>query len=337
LAASGAPAALRAQALLWQGKLASRAGDQATARARWQAAVDVGPSWYGGLRARGLLDSGADLLASPRPLDLTRVEPTRDDLDEFDAWLAARGASLDALVGEQTAEPALARADELLALGLATEAAWELDDLAVKYAGDAARLAALSLALHGRSLDNAAIKMAQQALDAARVSPPEAPVVLKKLLYPLPYHEFFGQQAPKRGVDPLLFASLVRQESHFEPKARSAADARGLTQVMPATGRAIAGALNRSDFRVEDLFRPSVSLEFGAFYFGDRLKRFGGAVFPALAAYNAGDGAVLKWIGDYGLDDVDAFAEQIPYAETNHYLKVIFENYGIYQSLYGAR
>jgi soluble lytic murein transglycosylase len=78
-----------------------------------------------------------------------------------------------------------------------------------------------------------------------------------------------------------------------------------------------------------------VSLEFGAFYFSQRLQRFGGALFPALAAYNAGDGAVDRWLRDYGSADMDIFAERIPYDETNHYLKVVFENYGMYRELYG--
>ena len=227
--------------------------------------------------------------------------------------------------------------DELLALGLTAEAGWELDELAGRYAGDPARLAGLALAEHQRGLEALALVQAQVAVDAAGVAPQEAPAALQKLLYPIPYADVLVAQSGKHGVDPLLFAALVRQESHFDPRAKSLANALGLTQVVPPTAREIAGALGRTNFQVEDLYKPSVSLEFGAFYFGQRLKRFGGALFPSLAAYNAGDGSADRWIRDFGLDDADLFAERIPYSETNHYLKVIFENYGLYRVLYGAR
>jgi soluble lytic murein transglycosylase len=337
LGATDAEPDLRALGLLWQGKMESRAGDPATARSHWQQAADLAPTRYGGLRARGLLDSGDDPLTRPARLDSARLELSGDELAELNAWTSARGASLDTLAAEQSADPALARADELLALDLNISAGWEFDDLAGRYAGDPARLAGLALALHRRGQDGPALKQAQSALDAAHIVSRQAPIALQKLLYPLPYPEVFLSQSEKQGVDPLLFASLVRQESMFDSAARSPAGAMGLTQVVAPTAREIAGALGRPGFRQDDLFRPSVSLEFGAFYFGQRLKRFGGALFPALAAYNAGDGSADRWISDYGLDDIDFFAERIPYNETNHYVKVVFENYGLYRALYAQR
>jgi soluble lytic murein transglycosylase len=337
LGSSSATSELRTLGLLWQGKMASQAGDVAAARAQWQQAVDIGPTWYGGMRARGLLEGQTDVQASGRALDPARVEVNPSELAELDAWTGARGIPLATLVAEQAADPAFARVDELLALGLQAEASWEIDDLSAQYAGDGARLAGLALALHQRGLDAAALRQAQQAVDTAKVSSRDAPAALQKVLYPLPYQELFQSNGARFGVDPLFFASMVRQESMFQPTARSVADARGLTQVVPGTAQGIATALGRSDFKIEDLYRPSVSLEFGAFYLGQRLQRFGGALFPSLAGYNAGDGAADRWIRDFGLRDVDVFVERIPYAETNRYVKVIFENYGVYQALYGAR
>jgi soluble lytic murein transglycosylase len=337
LGASNATSELRALGSLWRGKMAIRAGNQAVARAHWQNAVDVGPTWYGGVRALDFLDGNVDVTASSLEIDRARLKLNPEQLDELNTWAATLGADLDGLAAELAGEPALARADELLALGLETEAGWEVDDLAVQRAGDPARLAGLALALHERGLDAEALRQAQSALDAARLVSRDAPVALQKLLYPLPYPDLFVGQAARHGVDPLLLAALVRQESLFDPRARSVANAMGLTQVIPSTGYEIARALGRPDFQPDDLFKPSVSLEFGAYYFGDRLKRYGGAVFPALAAYNAGDGAADRWIRDYQLDDVDLWAERIPFSETNDYVKIVFENYGLYRALYGAR
>src|SRR5205823_4772052 len=123
---------LRALGLLWQGKLESSAGDLGSARSHWQQAVDLGPTWYGGLRARGLLDPGGDVLTSPAKLDPARLEISPAEQSELDAWTSARGANLSALAAEQAADPSLARTDELLALGLKAEAGWEIDDQAVR-------------------------------------------------------------------------------------------------------------------------------------------------------------------------------------------------------------
>jgi soluble lytic murein transglycosylase len=334
LGPSGASTQLRALALLWLGKLESQLGDAQAAAAHWRHAADLAPGWYGGMRSRGLLEGS--LNGPGASLDPARVEIGAEDLAELDSWTSARGAELNVLAAELAADTGLARADELLAIGLGAEAGWEFDELSARRAGDPARLAVLSLALQERGLANAALRQAQAALEAARVGSREAPIALQKLLYPLPYVEVFQAQGGRWGVDPLLLGALVRQESVFDPRARSSANAVGLTQVIPSTAREIAAALGRRDFNLEELHNPSTSLEFGAFYLGQRLRRHGGALFPALAAYNAGDGPVDRWVRDYGLEDIDLFAERIPYAETNHYVRIVFENYGLYRTLYGG-
>jgi soluble lytic murein transglycosylase len=334
---SDAPPEWRALGLLWRGKQRASAGQADLARADWQAAVDLAPTQYGGLRARGLLDGNTGLRVDSVALDPARIMPNPAELAELDAWMKAQGAGLDVVQAELSANPALARLDELLAIGGKLQASWEADDLADHLSGDPARLAGIAIALQRRGMANLALKQAQAALEAAKQTSRQAPTALQKALYPLPYADLLAADGDKYGVNPLTFAALVRQESLFEPTARSSAGALGLTQVMPATGEGIARALGRSGFQTDDLYRPSVSLEFGAFYFGQRLKRFGGALFPSLAAYNAGDGAVDRWLAAYGATDMDLFAERVPYGETAQYLKIIYENYGLYRSLYGAQ
>lgn len=337
LEASDAPAELKALGRLWRGKLEVAAGRADPARAAWQGAVDLGPTWYGGIRARGLLDGNVGARVEVVGLDPSRLEPSPAELAELSAWMADRGAALDPVMAELAADPAMARLDDLLALGMGGEAAWEIDELAARFAADPARLAGLALALHQRGLANPSLTKAQAALDAAQIGSREAPTALQKLLYPLPFAEQLAARAERYGLSPLVLAALVRQESLFDPRARSSADARGLTQVVPSTGRGIAAALNRPDFQVDDLYRPTVALEFGAYYLAQRLQHFGGALFPALAAYNAGEGTVDRWVRDYGTADMDLFADRIPFPETNRYVKVIVENYGLYRALYGVK
>jgi soluble lytic murein transglycosylase len=330
------PAEPRTMSLLWQGKLAAKAGDQAAAAAVWQQAVDQAPGWYGSLRAADLLAGRANPVSSGPPLDPARADPSPADLAELEAWTADRGARLSELVPELAQERGLGLADELLAVGLRTEAGWELAELNARWSGDASHLAALALALHERGLDTLALRQAQIALDAARIGARQAPTALLKMLYPLPYAELFAGVAGRRGVDPLLLAALVWQESKYDPNARSVAGALGLTQVLPSTGQGIAAALKRPAIQDADLFKPALSLEFGAYYLGERLRRYGGALLPSLAAYNAGGGAVDGWLRDVSGEDEDLFAERIPYPETAHYVKIVYETAGFYRRLYGA-
>jgi len=125
----------------------------------------------------------------------------------------------------------------------------------------------------------------------------------------------------------------MRQESSFDPRAQSGAQAMGLTQIVPATARNIAGRVGDDNFALRDLFKPSVSVQFGAFFLGELLGQFRGQVFPALAAYDAGGGNVSSWIRRYG-DDPDLLVEQIPFAETQMYLRIVYDNYWHYRRLY---
>jgi soluble lytic murein transglycosylase len=336
LGESGASDALRSLGLLWQGKAEALGGDAASARARWQQAVDLAPSAYGGARARGMLEGNGNARVGAAGLDVSRLELTPNDLAELGAWTRGQGIALEAVQRDLARDPAMLRADELLALGLENEASWEFDDLAVRANAEPPRLAALALAIRQRGQHGLALRYAQRTADAAKLGPAQAPLALRKILYPLPYAEQFQAQSQQRGIDPLLFAALVRQESHFDPAARSSANAVGLAQVVPSTAEGIARALGRSNFNASELVRPAVSIEFGAYYLADRLRRYGGAAFPALAAYNAGASPVDRWLQQPGSDDADLFAERIPYAETNKYVKVVYENYAMYRSLYGA-
>jgi soluble lytic murein transglycosylase len=161
------------------------------------------------------------------------------------------------------------------------------------------------------------------------------PRSLQKQVYPAGWGDLVAEQANRYRVDPLLMLSMIRQESSFDPRAQSGAQAMGLTQVVPSTARMIAARLGRDDFSNNDLYKPAVSLEFGSWFMSQLLGDYKGRVVPALAAYNAGGTNVAHWLDRFG-SDPDVFVEQIPLAETQTYVRIVYDNYVHYQALYSG-
>ena len=133
---------------------------------------------------------------------------------------------------------------------------------------------------------------------------------------------------------PYLVASLIRQESEFNPSARSSAGALGLMQVMPATGRTLFRRLGIPSFSSRKLTVPDTSLRLGTFYLKEALARLDGNLPKALAAYNAGESRIPKWMALGPFADDEEFTESIPFSETRGYVKAILRNRAIYALLY---
>lgn len=321
-----------ARAAFWLGKARAAAKDRTGAIEAWEKARALDPDGFYGLRASELLVSAGPPMASPATLDPRSLAASVQEEQELDRWFATIGSTRQASRARLLSDPGYQRLAALLELEMHTEAGWELDALITQYGQEPASLASLALLLSEQeevALSYRAVRQLRSHLNAT-----ELPRALERLLYPLPFPEVLLPLAAEREVDPLLLAALIRQESAFEPRARSPADARGLTQVLPSTGKGIATALRRTGWSPDDLDRPVVSIEFGAYYLAQRLARYGNALFPALAAYNAGEGAVTAWIREIGLADPDLFVERIPYPETRHYVQQVSANYLKYQRLY---
>jgi soluble lytic murein transglycosylase len=152
------------------------------------------------------------------------------------------------------------------------------------------------------------------------------------MIYPAPFGDLVTADAQKNGVDPLLLDGLLWQESQFDPAALSSVGAIGLGQVMPGTGTQIANELKRTGFNTNDLLKPYVSLDFGAYYLSRQYKYFDGDFMIALAAYNAGPGNAAKWKNA----DVDTAVENISFFETATYVRKIYQHYWYYRHLYGG-
>jgi soluble lytic murein transglycosylase len=225
------------------------------------------------------------------------------------------------------------RAETLLDLGLKAEASWEVDGLVQQYAKtrDIARMSAVADWTTAHDQPQLTLRIGKQMRDLVGLG--GMPRALQKQVYPAGWGDLVDEQAVADGVDPLLMLALIRQESSFDPRAQSGAQAMGLTQVVPSTARNIAGRLGRDDFALSDLYKPSVSIEFGTWFLQQLLVQYKGQVFPTLAAYDAGGGNVARWLQRFG-DDPDLLVEQIPFDETQTYLRIVYDNYWHYRALY---
>lgn len=133
-----------------------------------------------------------------------------------------------------------------------------------------------------------------------------------------------------------LLLSIARQESNFEPNARSSAGARGLMQLMPATARAVSRAIKTRFSRTRLTTDPAYNIRLGRAYLGALIEQYGGSYVLAIASYNAGPGNVNRWmrtLGDPRLDDIDVidWIELIPYSETRNYVQRVLENLQVYR------
>ena len=155
-----------------------------------------------------------------------------------------------------------------------------------------------------------------------------------QILFPLRYDRELRLAAQEEGVDPALVAALILQESSFDAGALSRAGARGLMQVMPATGRTIARAKGLR-FRRAALVDPETSLDFGTHYLRQMSERFSGAAEKVLAAYNAGPHRVDAWTARRGELTPEEFTESIPFSETRTYVMIVLANREQYRRLYG--
>ena len=165
----------------------------------------------------------------------------------------------------------------------------------------------------------------------------EVPAAYWQLVFPRPYWQQLAVDAQTQGLDPYLVTSLIRQESEFNPGAVSRANAYGLMQLLPSTGKQLAKKDGERHFNANELFDPSENLRLGTTYLKENIDRYGGQVEYALAAYNAGDAPVRQWIASGDYKDIPEFVESIPYSETRDYVQSILRNREVYRAVYAGR
>jgi soluble lytic murein transglycosylase len=181
------------------------------------------------------------------------------------------------------------------------------------------------------------IRLIQRVVYHAREKHSEVPLAVWKISYPLNYWPLIQRQAAARKLDPYLIAALIRQESVFDPESLSVANAIGLMQVIPATGRMIARKLKLTEFTPDMLYEPETNLAIGTYYLAQLLKKLDGNLVLALAAYNAGEKAAGGWWRKHPSGDLAQFIENIPYPETRNYIKQVWSNYNNYRLIYSGQ
>ncbi|HEY1262256.1 MAG TPA: transglycosylase SLT domain-containing protein [Terriglobales bacterium] len=309
-------------AIYWRARLAEEDSDAAMAWAFYQKISSRFRNFYYGGLARERLRKLQAPEDPPAYAVLDRVPPLRgetkiqpeqppaDDLRVQKAQLLENGALVDFAV------------NELRAAADATKGNWLAAETARLYQ-DAGRY---DMAV--RSLKRAVPNYF--ALDL-----PVLPRTYWEGLFPRPYWSDLKKYSSKNSLDPYLVASLIRQESEFNPNAVSRANAVGLMQLLPKVGKQVARQEKLRPFSPGQLFTPDVNLRLGTRYFRSMVDKFGTFEY-ALAAYNAGSDRVETWMGYGKYRDPQEFVESIPFTETREYVQAILRNESVYRQLYGT-
>jgi soluble lytic murein transglycosylase len=222
----------------------------------------------------------------------------------------------------------LGRLDTLILAGLDSEARSEVRYILANAPDDVDALLAWSNGLAERGFGPAAVRLGWQAFARA---PGDGRAL--RAIWPWPNRLAVEAEAAEFGLDPLLFAGLVRQESVFDPEALSPAGARGLAQLLPSTAALTARGLDVT-FYPDWITLPDLNLHLGAAHFAELLRQFDGRVDAAIASYNAGGRPVQRWLRTPGSSDPDQFLESITYPETRGYVRSVLRNRALYAALY---
>lgn len=155
-----------------------------------------------------------------------------------------------------------------------------------------------------------------------------------KLVYPLHYTEYIIKYSSEYEIDPHLVAAIINVESNYDVNAKSQKEARGLMQISPTTAKWASNKLNMEDFSLESLYNPKTNIQIGCWYINVLNEEFNGNLKLILAAYNGGSGNVNKWLknDEYSKDGENL--HNIPFKETDEYVKKVLKNYSMYKKIY---
>ena len=303
-------------ALYWRGRIfEDQEHRPATAAAYYRTLLRVYPHYYYAMLAQQHLDKlGSVTPEAIAELDALRPEPIpelSDDVPEEDPHVVKARLLANAGLNEYIA-PEIRAADGSEEWGAFAEADIFASD------GEAWR----------------AMRLLKRAIPFYISAPIEAiPVAYWHILFPQTYWTDIKADAEKNGLDPYMVASLIRQETEFNPVAVSNRNAYGLMQLLPSVGRAMAREEGLRHFETSELLNPSINIRLGTLYLRQVLDKFNNRPEYAFAAYNAGDDRVTDWqsIGNY--HGIDEFVESIPFTETREYVQAILRNEEIYREL----
>ncbi|HEV1994941.1 MAG TPA: transglycosylase SLT domain-containing protein [Candidatus Acidoferrum sp.] len=306
-------------ALYWLGRNAERGGNPAHARSYYNKAAERFPqTYFGNAAAARLAKLGP---GEENPAELLEKIPPPPSLRPFDEPIPVAAADR------------WARAQALRAIAFDASAEQELKNAyfatsSPRFLLEAAQ-AAFDQGHYGAGMAYARIIVPN--FDSRKIS--DVPVAAWKALFPLPYEAALRREAAKNDFDPMFAAGLIRQESTFQADAVSHANAIGLMQVLPKTGKLLAKQL-KVRYTKDKLFEPDYNIELGMVYIAS-LVRQTGALEYAAAAYNAGEDRIAAWKAERNYDEIPELVESIPFTETREYVQVVLRNTEVYRMIYG--
>ncbi len=326
----------RQRAAYWLGRIAQRQGRKKEASAFFEAALERYPlSFYGLLSARRLeqIDKKeypeSKTLQRKRPIPFKRWRPPRKEFE----------TERNKAFGNQHIQ----RAAMLLGSGVLDEFAAEEFDIGLSQesSNDAMLKWAIAYMYMHTGRPDKGVWIARRLLyDTHFASLPNEDTYKYWLLaFPQLFYDQIVAAVKKYGrarhMSPELILALIREESSFNPRAGSYANAIGLTQIIKSTAKGIAKRMKRRQFEFTDLFTPQVAIEMGTYHLNSLLRRFKGRLPYAIASYNAGGTRIAKWKKQFSHMEADEFIESMPIAQPRRYTKRLLRSYAIYRFLYG--
>ena len=296
-------------ATYWAGRSHLASGDAAAARERFRSVLAREPLSYYATRAAVRMDTVPWL---PRGGEQPAATPYRDVLQ---------------------------RAAVLEYLGMDVEERHEYDALERAAGNDPSVALAVGAALLERGEATRALRLGWRVVTLARETRDSGGRYDERgyrLVYPVFHEVELVARARQNNLDPALVAAVIRQESSWQPRALSRAGARGLMQIMPPVGEAIARSKGYPVWDAALLFDPDVSLELGTAHLRAALSQYNNLP-RALAAYNAGGSRVTRWSRRAGVADPEVFIERIPFVETRDYVRIVMRNVEMYRAIHGLK
>jgi soluble lytic murein transglycosylase len=318
----------RGKAAFWAAVDADRAGEKARALTLYRALLRrYSAGWYG-------LNAERRIAILERAGIKAQVAEPNSTLEKAIAGLQNIVVQPETLTA--AGQATVTKADQLMRIALLQPAMDELQGIRSSAPNSPLVNLRIAQVFRARNENAAAINTLKRAFpDYSQALPEEMSREVWDIFYPLAWWPNIQQEARRYSIDPYLVAGLIRQETIFNPQARSRANALGLMQLLPSTGRLVARKYSLGDGNLTpgDLYNPSLNIQLGTAYLSDMIRDFGRFEYAA-AAYNGGPARVARWLRELPAAEIEEWVDSIPLSETRGYVQGVYRNARQYQRLY---
>jgi soluble lytic murein transglycosylase len=316
----------RGRAGFWAAYDAERSGDKETAMTLYRAMLlRYGAGWFG--------------INAERRIARLASEGVRGKPFESNLLLRRAVAGLQTIkLPQETVQEAdaerLTKAEQLTRVTFYQSAMNELDAAREKYPDSPSVNLRIAQIFRVQGEPVAALNALKRAYpDYGQMLPEEATREVWEVFYPLKWWSNIKEEAKRHNIDPYLIAGLIRQETVFNPNARSRANAYGLMQLLPYVGRDVARKTGAGAITTNDLFNPVLNIQLGTAFVKELMDGFDRFEYVA-AAYNGGPTRVRRWLRELPTAEIEEWVESIPLSETRLYVQGVYRNTRQYQRLY---